>query len=241
MFRLVRMRIKAARSSRGCRSTTRPAWISLSSPGLTCGCSAGSSRNQRNQAAAHTKPMAPKTTKTIRQGITQSKTVTSRPVKPASEMGTGKEDPLRSASLGQRQPPREGLRDIGKRAGFAHAEEETNHEQRRIVESRRRRDREARPPDHDPRQEPSGADPVAPGSTGDFKHGVRQRERAEDVRHLRFAQAQVVHHERSCLSNANAIEIGDSRQGHRDGHHLYRTCEPPGESNSGSVVPVDTG
>ena len=64
-----------------------------SSSTLTSECSAGSSRNQRNQAAAQTKPIAPNTTKTIRQGKNCRSTDIRRGVTPPPRWAPAKKMP----------------------------------------------------------------------------------------------------------------------------------------------------
>ncbi len=142
----------------------------------------------------------------------------------AAEVCAGEEDPLRGAAFGCREPAGDDLRCVRERAGLAHAEQEPDQEQRRVVERRRRRDREARPPDYDPRQDPPGADPVAPGPGRHLEQRVRERERAEDEAHLDRAQPEVRLDLAARPGDADAIQVGHPRQ--RDGERQHLEPHP---------------
>ena len=119
-------RAGAPRRRAGAAALRLPARLDVASapPRSTAGCSAGSSRNQRYQASAQTKPIEPKTTKITRQGRTPSRAVDQERRQPAAQVRPREEDALRRAALGDREPSREGLGDVRKGPRLAHAEQE---------------------------------------------------------------------------------------------------------------------
>ena len=138
---------------------------------------------------------------------------------PAAQVGAREENALGRASLGHGKPARKGLGDVGKGPRLARSEEESHNQQRREIERRGRRDREARPPDHDPGQQPPRPDAVAPGAGRDLEKRIGDRECTEDESHLLIAQVQVAHQILGRRRDAHAVQIGDPRQRHGEGEH----------------------
>jgi hypothetical protein len=132
------------------------------------------------------------------------------------EVRRGKEEALRASPLLQRDPLRERQRRVRPRARLARAEQETDDEQAGIVPRRGRRHREARPPDHNPGQDPPRADALAPPRARQLEAGVRDGEGAEHQTHLLLAQAEIALYVGREHGDADAVEVRDRGQKHEE-------------------------
>src|SRR5262249_70947 len=80
-------------------------------------------------------------------------------------------------------------------------------------------DREARPPDHNPRQDAPRADPIAPGPGRYLEQRIGDGERTEGETHLDLRQPEVTPDLTLSSRDADPVQIGQRSQGKSE--HQY--------------------
>ncbi len=73
-----------------------------------------------------------------------------------------------------------------------------------------------RPPEHDPHQDTSRSDAVAEPAARDFEERIRPAEHRQGPSHLQAGQPEIVGHRWRCLRDADAIEVRNDCQHHRE-------------------------
>ncbi len=128
------------------------------------------------------------------------------------------QDALGAIALTLGQPDREDARQVGKASSFAGAEEGLRGDERRRVPRRPDSRREERPPQDDAHQHAPGPDAIAEPASRNLEQGVREHEGGDRPAHLHFRQLEIFLDGRRRLRNADAVEILDHGQRHREGH-----------------------
>ena len=122
------------------------------------------------------------------------------------------DDGLRARPLARRKPVGDRRGAARKRSGFAAPEQKTNRDQAGQVPRRAGQRRKGRPPDHDARQQRSGAEPVGEETAGYLEQHVAEHEERPRASQLLVGQAQLVGHRPGSGAEADAVHISDRHQ-----------------------------
>ena len=136
-----------------------------------------------------------------------------------SYRGRREQQPLRPPALLIREPARQDPGHVRQGPRLAGAEEEPHGDERPEARARPRERRERRPPERDPRQHATPADPIPPPAGRDLEQSVGQRERHEDVAGLRVRQSQVGLDRVEGGGHADPVEVQDARERAEDAQH----------------------
>ena len=172
------------------RAGSRPAVIQCRSAALTAGVRPDRRGTTTTRRSPRRNPRGRKARKSSAKERIGQQVDHDERRKAAGQMGPGEEDPLHLSSLAAAVSIARKSGGRGPSPRLAGPEQETNHDQRELIEGGGRGHREGRPPDHDPREHLPRPPPVGPPGRRDFEARVGQGKGAEDHAHLPLREGQ---------------------------------------------------